>query len=198
MFDYFLFLLTLPVSLVYFIVFLVLIPIIDHYNPIFLQERVGKNGKKFICIKFQKLKPPKTEDEINNKELDKLRSTKLGDYMNDHGIDEIPQFINVLKGDMAFIGPRPLLVKHIKQLKDINPEIISRMRKWEKLRSQVKPGITGWHQIHMDGAESRKIVPYDFDYFKKRSVKTSIEIFTRTILILFLGKKRYFSKTEIF
>lgn len=192
--DLVLFILVLPVTLVYFVVFLLLIPLVDHYSPIYLQKRVGKNGKIFTCIKFQALKPPKTEAEINNKELDKLRSTKLGEYMRDHGIDEIPQFINVIKGEMAFIGPRPLLAKHIAYLKEVNPEISEKMAEWEKTRATVLPGITGWHQIHMDGRESRKIVPYDMDYFNKKNPSIMLEIFLKTILVLFMGKERYFTK----
>ena len=101
----------------------------------FLQERPGKNGKIFKVIKFKSM----TDERDSNGNLlpDAQRLTKVGRFVRSTSIDELPQLINVLKGDMAFIGPRPLLVKYL-------PYYNER----EQARHSVRPGMTGWAQIH--------------------------------------------------
>lgn len=101
----------------------------------FFQERPGKNGKIFKVIKYKTM----TDERDENGELlpDAQRLTKVGRFVRSTSIDELPQLINVLKGDMSLIGPRPLLVKYI-------PYYTER----EQLRHTVRPGITGWAQVH--------------------------------------------------
>lgn len=101
----------------------------------FTQERPGKDAKIFKVIKFKTM----TDERDENGELlpDAQRLTKVGKFVRSTSIDELPQFFNVLKGDMALIGPRPLLVKYM-------PYYTER----EKLRHTVRPGITGWAQVN--------------------------------------------------
>lgn len=101
----------------------------------FYQERPGKDGKIFKVIKFKSMTDERDAD--GNLLPDAQRLTKVGRFVRAASIDELPQLINVLKGDMALIGPRPLLVKYI-------PYYSER----EQLRHTVRPGITGWAQVH--------------------------------------------------
>lgn len=101
----------------------------------FYQERPGKDEKFFKIIKYKSMTDEK--DENGNLLPDKERLTKVGSFVRKTSIDELPQLFNVLKGDMAFIGPRPLL-----------PEYLPYYTKREALRHTVRPGITGWAQVN--------------------------------------------------
>lgn len=101
----------------------------------FYQERPGKDEKLFKIIKYKSMTDEK--DENGNLLPDKERLTKVGSFVRKTSIDELPQLFNVLKGDMAFIGPRPLL-----------PEYLPYYTKREALRHTVRPGITGWAQVN--------------------------------------------------
>ena len=101
----------------------------------FLQERPGKDAKIFKVIKFKTMTDER--DEKGNLLPDADRLTKVGRFVRSTSIDELPQLINVLKGDMALIGPRPLLVQYL-------PYYTKR----EQLRHTVRPGISGWAQVH--------------------------------------------------
>jgi len=101
----------------------------------FFQERPGKDGKIFKIIKFKTM----TDERDVNGELlpDELRLTRVGRFVRSTSIDELPQLFNVLKGDMALIGPRPLLIKYLPLY---TPE--------QARRHEIRPGITGWAQCH--------------------------------------------------
>ena len=101
----------------------------------FFQERPGKNGKIFKIIKYKSM----TDERDDNGRLlpDAQRLTKIGSIVRKASIDELPQLFNVLKGDMALIGPRPLL-----------PDYMPYYTEREQLRHTVRPGITGWAQVH--------------------------------------------------
>ena len=101
----------------------------------FFQERPGKDEKIFKVIKFKSMTDER--DAEGNLLPDRERLTKVGKFVRATSIDELPQLINVLKGDMALIGPRPLLVKYL-------PYYTER----ERLRHSVRPGITGWAQVN--------------------------------------------------
>lgn len=115
----------------------------------FLQERPGKDEKIFKVIKFKTM----TDERDENGELlpDAKRLTKVGRFVRSTSIDELPQLINVLKGDMSFIGPRPLLVKYLPYYNAI-----------ESHRHDIRPGMTGWAQIH--GRNSIKSWEQRFEY----------------------------------
>lgn len=101
----------------------------------FYQERPGKDGKIFKIIKYKSMTDER--DEQGNLLSDRERLTKVGSFVRKTSIDELPQLFNVLKGDMALIGPRPLL-----------PEYLPYYTKREALRHTVRPGITGWAQVN--------------------------------------------------
>jgi undecaprenyl phosphate N,N'-diacetylbacillosamine 1-phosphate transferase len=104
-------------------------------KPFFFQLRPGKNGKLFTIIKFKTMNEKK--DDEGDLLPDESRLTILGQFVRKTSLDELPQLINVLKGDMSLIGPRPLL-----------PEYLTLYSETQKKRHNVKPGITGWGQIN--------------------------------------------------
>ena len=120
--------------------FLIIVVIWLHYankgaGVFFTQKRPGKDGKIFKVFKFKTM----TDERDENGELlpDEIRLTKVGKFVRSTSIDELPQLINVLKGDMALIGPRPLL-----------PEYLPLYSKEQMRRHEVRPGISGWAQCH--------------------------------------------------
>ncbi len=135
-----------------------------------MQERPGKNGRIFKVIKFKTM----TDERDSNGNLlpDAQRLTKVGKVVRSLSIDELPQLINILKGDMAFIGPRPLLVKYLPLY---SPE---QMR-----RHEVRPGITGWAQVNGRNTISfTKQFEYDVYYVDHLSFWLDVKIFFKTIL----------------
>jgi lipopolysaccharide/colanic/teichoic acid biosynthesis glycosyltransferase len=113
----------------------VLLFIVNDGKPFFFQIRPGKNGQLFKIIKFKTMNDKKDSD--GNLLPDKYRLTKMGQLVRKTSLDELPQLVNVLKGDMSLIGPRPLL-----------PEYLPLYNETQKKRHQVKPGITGWAQVN--------------------------------------------------
>lgn len=135
----------------------------------FFQERPGKDAKIFKIIKFKSMNDAR---DVNGNLLpDKERLTKAGKFVRSTSIDELPQLINVLKGDMALIGPRPLLIRYL-------PYYTER----EKLRHCVRPGITGWAQVHGRNAiDWDSKLELDVEYAEKLSLAMDIKIFFLTI-----------------
>lgn len=135
----------------------------------FLQDRPGKNAKIFRIIKFKTM----TDERDENGELlpDVERITKAGKFVRSTSIDELPQLINILKGDMSLIGPRPLLVKYLPLY---SPE--------QFRRHEVRPGITGWAQVNgrnaISWAEKFKL---DVWYVDNCSFATDFKILIMTI-----------------
>ena len=135
----------------------------------FTQERPGKDGKIFKVIKFKSMTDERDAD--GNLLPDAQRLTKVGSFVRKTSIDELPQLINVLKGDMALIGPRPLL-----------PEYMPYYTEREQLRHTVRPGITGWAQVngyrggtkHLWQMEKR--VEYDVWYIRNWNIFLDIKI----------------------
>ena len=154
--------------------FLILIAIWLHFankgaGAFFLQERPGRNGRLFKVIKFKSMTDER--DENGNLLPDAQRLTKVGRFVRSTSIDELPQLVNVLKGDMAFIGPRPLLVKYL-------PYYSER----EQLRHTVRPGITGWAQVHgRNHVLWEERFEYDAYYVEHLSLGMDLKILFTTI-----------------
>jgi len=133
-------------------------------NPFFIQSRPGKKAKLFNIIKFKTMNDNK--DFHGNLLKDEIRLTKVGKFVRKISLDEIPQLINVLKGEMSIIGPRPLL-----------PEYLSLYNDEQKQRHDVKPGITGWAQVNGRNAISwQQKFNYDIYYVNNLSLLLDIKI----------------------
>lgn len=136
----------------------------------FLQERPGKNAKIFKVIKFKTMTDER--DAEDNLLPDEMRLTKVGRLVRSLSIDELPQLINVLKGDMALIGPRPLLVQYLPLY-----------TKEQSRRHEVRPGITGWAQVHgRNLLVLSKKFEYDVWYVDNLSLGLDLKIIYLTIM----------------
>lgn len=135
----------------------------------FFQSRPGLKGKVFKIIKFKSMNDKKDADgELLPFDQ---RITKLGNFIRKYSLDEIPQLLNVIKGDMSIIGPRPLLVQYLPLYND-----------FQKQRHNVKPGITGWAQVNGRNAISwDQKFEYDVWYVKNLSLFTDIKILLLTV-----------------
>lgn len=139
----------------------------------FMQERPGKDGKIYKVIKFKTMTDEK--DAEGNPLPDAQRLTKVGKLVRSLSIDELPQLINILKGDMSFIGPRPLLVRYLPLY---TPE---QMR-----RHEVRPGISGWAQVNGRNTISfTKQFEYDVYYVDHLTFWLDVKIFFMTIIKVF-------------
>lgn len=135
----------------------------------FFQDRPGKDAKIFKVIKFKTMTDER--DENGNLLPDTKRLTNAGRFVRSTSIDELPQLINVLKGDMALIGPRPLLVRYLPYYSEK-----------ERLRHTVRPGISGWAQCH--GRKSitwTEKLNYDVEYVENLSLMMDLKIIWTTI-----------------
>lgn len=139
-------------------------------KPFFIQERPGKKGKVFRIIKFKTMNDRK---DASGKLLpDAERLTTIGAFVRKTSLDEIPQLINVLKGDMSFIGPRPLLTHYLHLYNT-----------FQNRRHEVKPGITGWAQVNGRNAISwDKKFAYDVWYVDHISFFLDVKILLKTVL----------------
>ena len=139
-------------------------------KPFFFQLRPGKDGKIFKIIKFKTMTDKK--DENGNLLPDADRLTKIGSFVRKTSLDEIPQLLNVIKGDMALVGPRPLLPQYLELYND-----------FQRRRNEVKPGITGWAQVNGRNSISwEKKFEYDVWYVDNVSFLLDIKILIMTVL----------------
>ena len=140
---------------------------------IFTQDRPGLNEKVFKLYKFRSM--TNERDENGNLLPDEVRLTKFGKILRKTSLDELPEFWNILKGDMSFIGPRPLLVKYLPYYNDR-----------ERLRHSIRPGLTGYAQVHGRNAISwEQKFEYDIYYVEHLSFITDIKIIIDTIKAVF-------------
>lgn len=162
------------VALLILFIPLLIITVWLHYankgaGAFFMQERPGKGEKIFKVIKFKTMTDEKNEK--GNLLPDEQRITRVGRFVRSTSIDELPQLINVLKGDMSFIGPRPLLVKYLPYYTDE-----------ERLRHTVRPGISGWAQVNGRNTIGwDKKLAYDVEYVNNLSLMMDIKVLFKTI-----------------
>lgn len=145
-------------------------------SPFFFQKRVGKNNRIFSIIKYKTMK--NTRDENGILLPDELRLTKLGTLIRKTSLDEIPQLFNVLKGEMSFVGPRPLLESYLPLY-----------NAFQKKRHLVKPGITGWTQVNGRNSNSwEQKFEYDVWYVNNISFLLDIKILFKTVKKVFISE----------
>jgi len=179
-------------KVVAFIAFIILLPLLgvvailikldSKGSVLFLQERMGKEGKIFKIIKFRSMKEGSNSDSvINEVTLDDPRITKLGRFLRRFQIDELPQLVNIIKGDMSFVGPRPTLPK---QFKGYNKGI--------KERFLMKPGLTGLTQVNGNKQLLwNERIEYDKYYVKHFSLLLDCKILLKTFLIVIFGEDKF-------
>jgi len=179
-----------------FYIFIALLIKLSSRGPIFfLQERIGKDKKTFNCIKFRTMHPEaedllenllsnnidlKKEFEINHKLKNDPRITKIGKFLRKTSLDEIPQFINVLKMEMSIVGPRPIVKEEIKKYSDKLPKVLS-----------VRPGITGlWQVSGRNNLSYKRRVILDCMYADNISILMDLRIMIRTLGVIFFPNDR--------
>lgn len=145
---------------------------LDSPGPVFFKQfRTGKNGKDFELLKFRSM--AKDNDVYNFEEKDKV--TKMGEFIRKTSLDELPQLINILRGEMSFIGPRPWLSKYYNFYTD-----------HQKKRHLVRPGLTGLAQV--SGRKDLNIlqrIDYDVKYINNLSLSQDVDIGIKTIKVIF-------------
>lgn len=161
---------------------------LDYTGPVFfLQERIGKNQKGFLMYKFRTMvKDAPTLGLKHNISADDPRTTRLGKFLRKYSLDELPQTINILRGEMSIIGPRPTLRYQVEQYND-----------FQRRRLQVKPGITGWAQVNGRNLltwEDR--IKLDVWYVENYSLTLDMDILRRTVSVA-LSKEGLYGRNGI-
>jgi sugar transferase EpsL len=150
---------------------------------IFRQQRAGKDGKPFTFYKFRTMKEDVDPFGPSPKSDKDARLTKIGRFLREYSLDELPQLFNILKGDMSFVGPRPL---YISQIQEWNER--------QKKRLLVKPGLTGLAQISGRGELAKeKKLELDVKYVETAGFVVDIKIILKTIVSVF-GRKGIYEK----
>lgn len=156
-------------------------------GPVFFrQKRSGLEGREFVCLKFRSMKVNKASDD-RQATPDDERKTKFGSFLRKSSIDELPQFINVLKGDMSIVGPRPHMVKQTMAYSELIDKYM--VRHW------IRPGITGWAQVTGSRGETRQLwqmeerIKKDIWYIENWSLLLDLQIIMLTIWNVFRGDK---------
>ena len=163
---------------------------LDSPGPVlFRQRRYGMDGSKMVVLKFRTMRVCEDGDQIVQARRDDARVTPLGAFLRRNSLDELPQFFNVLRGDMSIVGPRPHAIAHNEQYRKLIPGYM--------LRHKVKPGITGWAQVNGFRGETRTVeemrerVELDLDYLNNWSPLLDLWIIIRTLLSGWNNSKAY-------
>lgn len=151
----------------------------DRANPIFKQKRLGKDGGIFSMYKFRTMKPNapdlRSEDGGTFNAENDPRVTHVGRFLRKTSLDELPQLLNILKGEMSFIGPRPDL-----------PDQIKLYEEEDKKRLEVRPGITGYAQVMgRNSLGFRERFKYDIEYVENYSLLFDLKILIKTVAVVF-------------
>ena len=155
----------------------------DASTVFFTQRRIGQGGKRFTMYKFRSMRPCAEQYGAQMATTDDMRVTKFGSFIRRTRLDELPQFINVLKGEMSLIGPRPEQLDFVKRFNDTIP--------FYRYRHIVKPGISGWAQVMhgyaSDEDETKVKLEHDFFYIKNFSLTLDLLIVIKTIQTMVTG-----------
>lgn len=151
----------------------------DSPGPVFFtQERVGLGGRKFRIVKYRTMRPDAAPYSHAPSMEDDPRVTPFGRWLRKTSLDEIPQLLNVLRGEMSMVGPRPEM-----------PFIVEKYEPWQRRRLDVKPGVTGlWQVVGRKNLPLHLNMQYDFYYIKNQSFLLDVEILLRTIPAVLHGK----------
>jgi len=181
-----------------FLLFATLIRLDSSGSVLFRQTRVGKDGKPFTCYKFRSLYADvdrsahlaflkafvdqditeAADDQAVFKPIRPDQVTAVGRFLRKTSLDEVPQLINILKGDMSFVGPRPNMPGEVEEYKD-----------WQKRRLEVLPGITGLAQINgRSSIPFDRIARYDIEYVENESLVLDLRIIVQTVPLVLRGK----------
>jgi undecaprenyl phosphate N,N'-diacetylbacillosamine 1-phosphate transferase len=186
-------LISLTLSPIFFLLFIILAPIIfieDRGTVFFKSSRVGKKGNLFIMYKFRTMRMNAPDIRVTDgstyNSVSDIRMTKVGKFLRKLSIDEIPQIINILKGDMSLIGPRPDL-----------PEALSIYSMDQKTKLNVRPGITGYNQAYFRNSTSfQEKVKNDVYYVDNLTFLLDLKILFKTIHTVIFRKNIYNSRKE--
>lgn len=156
--------------------------IVTKGHPFFARHRIGKNGKPFRCLKFRSMKLTADPHMTSRDESAKEQVTGFGKFLRASSIDETPQLLNIFVGQMAFIGPRPLI--------DVNEDVVTINLRKENGAIALRPGLSGYAQIHKRGdLDPETKAMYDGIYLEHFSLWWDIKIFVYTILKVFGAAK---------
>lgn len=179
----------LPIFIIFYIIIAPIIYFEDKGKIFYNGERLGKDGKIFKMYKFRTMKM--NSEDIRNKDgstyngKDDPRVTKIGKVLRKTSIDELPQILNVLKGDMSIIGPRPDLPEHMKLYTNE-----------EKRKLQVRPGITGYNQAYYrNSVEWKERIKNDIYYIDHLTLKMDIKVFFKTFKTI-IKRENVYIKTN--
>ena len=172
-----------PVTVPFIIIVAIAVKLESKGPAFFVQRRVGKGGREFSMYKIRSMR---TDSEANGAQFageNDPRITRIGKFIRKMRIDELPQFLNILKGDMALIGPRPEQATFVQEFEKVIPLY--------SFRHIVRPGITGWAQVThgyaADEDETREKLAHDFYYVKNLSIWLDLDIVFKTIKTMLTG-----------
>lgn len=181
--DIFIVLCLLPIALPIMLIVAIIIPLESKGGPLFIQHRVGKGGKEFKIYKFRSMTSSAEKTGPMFTSADDQRITRVGKFIRKMRIDELPQFFNVLKGDMSLIGPRPEQKVFVDAFEEQIP--------FYNYRHIVRPGISGWAQVMQGYAanvgDNQVKVEHDFYYIKNFSLWLDVLILFKTVKIMLTG-----------
>jgi lipopolysaccharide/colanic/teichoic acid biosynthesis glycosyltransferase len=188
-FDFTISLLALVILCPFLVIIAILIRLESKGAAIFRQERAGKSGKPFVFYKFRTMRQDVEPYGPSPKSGEDIRLTKVGRFLREYSLDELPQLFNILRGDMSFVGPRPLYISQIEEWNDR-----------QKKRLLVKPGLTGLAQTKGRGELTQEEkLELDVRYVEAAGFFTDIKILMATFFMVFRKKNIYekrYSNTE--
>lgn len=154
---------------------------------LFKQERIGKNFKPFMVLKFRTMKVDKEAEKNFKIEKDLERITTLGKILRRTKLDETPQLINVLRGDMSIVGPRPTVRQRVEEFHE-----------GQEVRLSMTPGLTGISQVSGNVLLSwPRRIEYDCEYVRKFNLFLDLKIIFKTVMVIIYGEEKYISEEDL-